>query len=385
MTDDRTVVHVAVRDCLADLAGPVDPGPSADKALVLVACSGGPDSLTLAAATVTTARAHGLRAGAVVVDHGWSPEASAAGHRAADHCRELGLDPVLTIAVNTRGPGGPEAAARTARYRALEEAAERTGARAVLLGHTLDDQAETVLLGLGRGSGARSLAGMPGRRGVFRRPLLGVRRAVVARAGAALGLHPWHDPANDDPAFTRVRVRRLADDLEQALGPGAVAALARSADLLRADADALDALAADLARAVTAGEPTASADSPERVDAPGCVGALDRVGGSDGGGGSDGVGDRLRSVRADPGEVLLDPLPLVAALPAVRRRALLVLARRAGCPGGSLTHRHALALERLVLTGRGQVCLPGDIRAQAGSSQAGAGARVSLRRRIVAG
>ncbi|GLY27541.1 tRNA lysidine(34) synthetase TilS [Kineosporia sp. NBRC 101731] len=329
--DDVTAVHVAVRDALADLSGRSGP--------VLVACSGGPDSLTLAAVTVTTARAHGFRAGAVVIDHGWSAAASAAGAQAAGACRALGLDPVRFMTVDAGGPGGPEAAARVARYQALEAVAAELGACAVLLGHTLDDQAETVLLGLGRGSGARSLAGMPAVRGVFRRPFLGLRRQVVARAGAALGLHPWHDPANDDPAYTRVRVRRLSGELEGALGPGVVPALARSARMLREDADALDALAAQLL------EPL------------------------------------LERSLTGAHEVAVEPLR--DALPALRRRALLGLARRAGCPGGALGHRHALALERLVIAGRGRADLPGGVVAQV--MTAGRGPRLSLHGRIVAG
>src|SRR5215469_4720405 len=157
-------VRNAVRGCLDDLA----PGD-----LVLVACSGGADSLALAAALAFVAPRAGLRAGGVTVDHGLQ-EGSAA--RAADvtsALTALGLDPVRGVAVAVDGLGGPEAAARAARYDALAQTAEQTGATAVLLGHTLDDQAETVLLGLARGSGPRSLAGMPPRRGVFRRPLLG--------------------------------------------------------------------------------------------------------------------------------------------------------------------------------------------------------------------
>ena len=142
------------------------------------------------------------------------------------------------------GGGGPEAAARTARYAALEAAAADLGATTVLLGHTLDDQAETVLLGLARGSGARSLAGMPPRRGIFLRPLLGLRRQVTTDACAALGLAPWADPHNADRRFARVRVRLDAlPALEAALGPGVAEALARTADQLRDDAEVLEQIA----------------------------------------------------------------------------------------------------------------------------------------------
>ncbi len=111
----------------------------------------------------------------------------------------------------------------------------------MLLGHTLDDQAEQVLIGLTRGAGARSLSGMPSARGRFRRPLLGVGRAQCRESALAQGLAWWDDPMNADPAFTRVRARRALADLERDLGPGVTAALARTASLLRDDADHLDA------------------------------------------------------------------------------------------------------------------------------------------------
>jgi tRNA(Ile)-lysidine synthase len=140
---------------------------------------------------------------------------------------------------------GPEAAARDARYAVLE--AERDVRDAtLLLGHTRDDQAETVLLGLARGSGARSLAGMGARSDGRLRPLLGLPRTTTLACCAELGLQPWSDPHNADPAYARVRVRtRVLPVLESELGPGVAAALARSADLLRADADLLDDLAAE--------------------------------------------------------------------------------------------------------------------------------------------
>ncbi len=119
---------------------------------------------------------------------------------------------------------------------------------AVLLGHTLDDQAETVLLGLVRGSGARALAGMAAVRGRYRRPLLETTRATTRAACDEAGLVPWSDPHNEAPAYARVRVRAaVLPVLERELGPGVAAALARSAQQLRDDADALDALTPDTA------------------------------------------------------------------------------------------------------------------------------------------
>jgi tRNA(Ile)-lysidine synthase len=307
-----TRLLVAVRDELADLGR---------GELVLTACSGGPDSLALAAATARLAAARGWRTGAVVVDHGWSAESSQAGRDAVAVLTGLGLDPVELAVVACLPGGGPEASARTARYQALDEAAQRLGAAAVVLGHTLDDQAESVLLGLGRGSGGRSLAGMPRRRGRYRRPLLGLRRTEVLAACDSLELSPWLDPANDDPRYSRVRIRRLAQQLEHALGPGAAQNLARTADLLREDSEALE-LAADdlLARALLI------PDQP---------------------------------VSDQPG---LDVAVLLSAPVAVRRRALLAAARAAGCPPGGLTRAHALALDGLLVAAEGaQAHLPAGV------------------------
>ncbi|MGZ9828414.1 tRNA lysidine(34) synthetase TilS [Tsukamurella ocularis] len=235
-----------------DRPGPVNrPGPAALRVrhavrawraahgsgpTVAVALSGGADSLAL----LTGALAEGLDVLALVVDHGLQDGSAAVAERAAATARELGARAtVLTVAVG--GPGGPEAAARAARYAAL--GAARDGAP-VLLGHTLDDQAETVLLGLGRGSGARSLAGMAAWAAPYGRPLLGVRRADTRAACAELGLTPWEDPHNLDPRYTRVRVRaEVLPLLEDVLGGGVAEALARTAASLRADNDALDALA----------------------------------------------------------------------------------------------------------------------------------------------
>lgn len=143
-----------------------------------------------------------------------------------------------------RYPGGPEAAARRARYRALREAC---GGKPVLLGHTLDDQAETVLLGLGRGSGGRSIRGMAEFDEPWGRPLLGVRRGMTRELCADLGLEPWEDPHNSAPEYTRVRLRtEVLPLLEEVLGGGVAEALARTATQLREDGDVLDVLAGEL-------------------------------------------------------------------------------------------------------------------------------------------
>jgi tRNA(Ile)-lysidine synthase len=323
---------------------------------VLVACSGGADSLALAAATAFVAPRLGRTAGAVVVDHGWHRASAEIAARAAQACTDLGLAPVDVVRLADgarpgRGAGspdgGPEAAARTARYAALAAAADRHGAAAVLLGHTLDDQAESVLLGLARGSGGRSLAGMPGRRTMstaagdvlLLRPLLGLRRVDTEQVCAELGLTPWQDPSNTDPAFARSRLRAAAGLLDDLLGPGVAQALARTADLLAEDADALDAAA--LALLAAAEEPSARAEPPDEPQ-----------------------DEAQGHVRARPASaVRLEVTVLAAAPAAVRRRALLLAARRAGSPAGALGRRHVLALDALVVGWRGQGAahLPGRV------------------------
>lgn len=306
-------VRSAVRAELADVA----PG-----ALVLVACSGGADSLALAAATAFVAPRAGLRAGAVVVDHGLQHGSDEVARRAAEQCRGLALDPVEVVRVDVpgSGAGGPESAARSARYAALDDAAQRLGAVVVLLGHTRDDQAETVLLALARGSGGRSLSGMAHRRGRLRRPFLGLPRRTTEEVCSALDLEPWHDPTNrpgDGRSPLRSRVRHdVLPVLREVLGPGVTEALARTADQLREDADLLDHLAAQV----------------------------------------------LREARgAAAADLDLDVEVLLAAPSPLRRRALRAALVDAGVPAGSLHLSHVLAVEALVTQwhGQGAVALPG--------------------------
>jgi tRNA(Ile)-lysidine synthase len=211
---------------------------------VIVACSGGADSLALAAAAAFEAPRAGVSAGLVTVDHGLQPGSDTQARAVVQLGYELGFNPVELIRVRVGSAGGPEAAARTARYGALDRVAAALDAD-VMLGHTLDDQAETVLLGLGRGSGPRSIAGMRPVDGRCRRPFLGVRRATTHAACEALGLTPWQDPHNADPSFQRVRLRReVLPLLEDVLQGGVAEALARTAALVQEDLDALDQLAA---------------------------------------------------------------------------------------------------------------------------------------------
>lgn len=375
-------VRVAVRRALADVG---------DGGTVLVACSGGADSLALAAGLAWEAAARAragrpLRTGAVVVDHGLQDGSHDVARDAAGACRALGLDPVRVVRVDVGASGGPEGAARTARYAALDDAADALGAAAVLLGHTLDDQAETVLLALARGSGERALAGMRPVRGRWRRPLLGLRRVDTEAACAAQGLVPWHDPTNGRPVHgdaasgadagsgagavpagpvpgvpgageggpsadatalplrSRVRVEVLPL-LERVLGPGVAQALARTADALADATDVVDDAAAHLLAAARVGPAAPSADpgigrTPSADPVTGR--ASDRPGATDDG-------------------VVLDVATLAAALPGTRRRALHDAARAAGCPPGALTRAHVLAVEALVVDWRGQgpVHLPG--------------------------
>ncbi|WP_037574760.1 tRNA lysidine(34) synthetase TilS [Phaeacidiphilus oryzae] len=294
------------------------PRPPADAPLVLVAVSGGADSMALAAATAFEAARLGIRAGGVTVDHGLQEGSTARALEVANRLRALGLDPVDALGVRVGRRGGPESAARDARYAALDAAAEKYGARAVLLGHTRDDQAETVLLGLARGSGTRSLSGMPAATGRYRRPFLDLDRSVTRRACAVLDLPVWDDPHNTDPAYTRSRVRsEVLPVLEKHLGGGVVDALARTARLFRDDADALDQWAAR-AECEAAGEGGLSVET-------------------------------------------LGALP-----PAVRRRVLRRAAISAGSPAGDLFARHIETIDELITRwhGQGPLHLPGGVEAR---------------------
>jgi tRNA(Ile)-lysidine synthase len=246
-------VRRAVRAWLAEsgVAGPV-----------AVALSGGADSLALtAAATVEAAGVHGL-----IVDHRLQADSTDVAARAEQAALGLGCASARVLPVRVDGGGGLEAAARDARYAALRAAADP--GIPVLLGHTLDDQAETVLLGLARGSGGRSIHGMRAYDPPWGRPLLGVRRADTRQMCADLDLPVYEDPHNTAPDFARSRLRgEVLPLLEDVLGGGVAAALARTADQLRDDDDVLDAISAEVARraregaeldvAVLAGEPAA--------------------------------------------------------------------------------------------------------------------------------
>ncbi|UOQ60073.1 tRNA lysidine(34) synthetase TilS [Leucobacter rhizosphaerae] len=242
--------RVAVRRALSGAGSPLVSDGAAGSGVeprVLVALSGGADSLALAAALAFEAPRAGWVAGAVIVDHGLQPESERIAAQAAAQATALGLAPAVVRRVSVVAEDdGPEAAARDARYAALAAVAEELGAALTLTAHTRDDQAEQVLLGIARGSGARSLAGIPPTRGIISRPFLDVSRQQTEDACAAQELTPWQDPHNADPRYTRVRVRsRILPLLEAELGPGVAAALARTAAQLREDADAFETMVAE--------------------------------------------------------------------------------------------------------------------------------------------
>ncbi|MBM7479946.1 tRNA lysidine(34) synthetase TilS [Oerskovia jenensis] len=365
----------AVRGTVRDLA----PG-----ALVLVACSGGADSLALAAATAFVASRDGLRAGAVVVDHGLQAGSAEVAAVAAAQCRALGLAPVEVRRADVAGRGGLEAAARHARYTVLDDVARVAGASAVLLGHTLDDQAESVLLGLARGSGARSLAGMAAVRGAYRRPFLSLRRTDTEDVCTANGLTWWTDPTNGGPAVVtspdrsadpsgpamrhgaplplRSQVRaRVLPVLEDVLGPGVAVALARTAGLLREDADLLDELAGRLLDEARAADPADLADLTDLTDLADPADPVDHKDPGAGNGGRRGDAEPRTSVAP----VVLDTQVLRSAPAALRRRALRRAATEAGSPAGSLFASHVATLDAMITDWRGQgpAHLPGDVRA----------------------
>lgn len=325
-------VDAALRRELAD----IPPGCP-----VLVAVSGGADSTALLAGACRVGPRAGLRIASLTVDHGWYPESARVAESVRRHAERLGASPALLATLPASSSpdsarGGPEAAARAGRYAALLRVAAELAVATVLLGHTRDDQAETVLLRLARGSGPRALAGMPRRRGLLRRPLLDLDRATTVRACAELGLPVHADPANADLAYARSRVRHQAlPALVAALGPGAVAGLIRSAALAAQDAELLEELA-----------------------------------------------DRAYRRCRDP-DGLLDTRVLAGEPPALRGRVLRQAALAAGCPAGALGLRHASALDALVTSWRGQgaVHLPGGVSAQRcrGRIQFTPGARVPVR------
>jgi tRNA(Ile)-lysidine synthase len=308
----------AVRGGVRRVLGELDPDPPQPHT-VLVACSGGADSLALLSATVFEARRLDVRVIGVTVDHGLQPGSAEHAAHVVGQMAAVGADETASATVTVEAAGrGTEAAAREARYAVLDQMTGHFGAALVLLGHTRDDQAETVLLGLARGSGGRALAGMRRAFDAYRRPLLDVGRDDTVTACQVEGLDFWDDPHNADPAFTRSRVRHtVLPLLEDQLGPGVAATLARTADQLREDADLLDEMAAG-----TYGE-----------------------------------------VRRDAG---VDAARLAGLPAALAHRVLRLAALDAGSPPGELFRVHVLALAGLLRPQPrpGEVQLPGHVTAR---------------------
>ena len=306
MTQALVALRNAVKPSLAQLeAGDV----------VLVAVSGGADSLALAYAVLMEATPLAITPVAITINHQLQENSAAQAEKVSKQLKEMGYENVLIEKVVVTTESGLEAGARSARYQALAASAEKESAVKIFLGHTRDDQAETVLLGLARGSGARSLSGMATENGKYVRPFLHVTRQETEQACKELALEIWNDPHNFNADFTRVKVRQeILPLMEAKLGPGISAALARTAGLLRDDADALDDLAAQ---------------------------EISRL--------------NLTDIDCE----YLQSLPR-----ALRTRVIRAAIYACGAPIGSITAEHVAAAEALVTSWRGQgaLSLPGGVK-----------------------
>ncbi len=308
MTDAIVEIRSAVRAHLQQL----EAGDA-----FLVAVSGGADSLALAYALIKESEPLALRAIAVTIDHQLQSESAIVAERTSDQLRNFGYKDVIVEKVVVSTESGVEAGARDARYQALTSLAEKFSAARVFLGHTRDDQAETVLLGLARGSGTRSLSGMAVENGIYIRPLLAITREQTEKACKEIKVEFWSDPHNVNAEFSRVRVRReVLPIMEEKMGPGVAAALARSAALLRDDADALDAIAQQAMSSMNLAD--------------------------------------------------LDALALGNLPRAIRSRILRGAIYAAGAPSGSISADHVAAIEALVTSwhGQGALSLPGGVKVE---------------------
>jgi tRNA(Ile)-lysidine synthase len=284
-------------------------------ARILIGVSGGADSLALALATYQEASHHGVEVIALIIDHGLQEGSDKTANSAAENLRKIGIINIEIVRVHVEIIDGLEASARRARYSAFDAAIVKYSSDYFFLAHTKNDQAESVLLGLARGSGTRSLSGMAEENGIYIRPILQIDRSTTEEVCRENNLSPWIDPHNSDESYARVRVRKnILPILENDLGPGIIDALSRSARILREDADALDQYADDFLKA------RASKD--------------------------------------------LD-VELLGTLPkAVRSRVLRRVILAAGAPSGSITADHVAAVEALITAwhGQGEVSLPGGVK-----------------------
>ena len=301
------MIHLDLRSALLANLADLEPGDQ-----IAVGVSGGADSVALLKAALHVSNEKSLKVCAVIIDHQLQDGSSQVAKKTWQIARDLGTQEVEVIAVDVEtrsGSGGLEAAARNARRKAFENYAKANNIKAVLLGHTLDDQAETVLLGLARGSGARSLSGMRTIDGLYRRPFLELTRELVR--STVSDLPTYEDPHNSDLNFTRVKVRQeVLPVLEKELGPGISQALSRTADMLRDDADALDAYA---------------------------------------------------KMILDAGDIAIETLELLPK--AVRTRVLRQLAIAGGALVNDLSREHILSIDNLITNwkGQGPLNLPGQV------------------------
>jgi tRNA(Ile)-lysidine synthase len=306
MTSALLDLRNAVRPFLENLTA----GDSA-----IVAVSGGADSLALAYALIKEAPNLAITLIAVTIDHQLQTGSGEQAKKVQEQLKSMGYQEVIVEKVSVVEKSGVEADARTARFAALDSIAHAYGASQIFLGHTRDDQAETVLLGLARGSGTRSLSGMATVNGKYARPFLQLTRSQTVAACEEAAITPWNDPHNANEKFSRVRVRnKVMPVMEDEIGPGIAAALARSAAILRDDADALD----EMAQAV-----------------------ISRVDLSD-----------------------LDCAALAELPRAIRSRILRAAIYAAGAPSGSVSADHLSGVEALVTSwrGQGEASLPGGVK-----------------------
>jgi tRNA(Ile)-lysidine synthase len=302
LTPQVAATRRAVRELIQDLT----PGST-----ILVALSGGADSLALASAASFEAKKLKLQIAAIIIDHGLQKGSDKVALKARGRCEALGIEQVVIEKVTVRKTGdGLEAQARESRYKGIEKVRQRLGASYVLLGHNLNDQAETVLLGLARGSGLRSISAMAkiDQERKLLRPFLDIPSADLRQACEDQGIEYWNDPHNKDDRFLRVRVRKLAESLEKTLGPGFASALARTAEIARESDDALSELAREL---VTRAKAKSSAK-----------------------------------------EAQFEIEPLKLAPQALRRKALHLICQNAGAK--NLSRAQVLQIEQLITTWKGQ-------------------------------
>lgn len=294
----------------------VRPWVQAADARILIGVSGGADSLALSAATAIEAKSAGIDLIAIIIDHQLQDGSNQIAARAREELLRIGVETVEIMQVDVELTDGMESSARRARYLAFDAAIDKYQPDFFFLAHTKNDQAETVLLGLARGSGTRSLSGIAEVNGRYIRPILGLDRETTQLTCKENGIVPWEDPHNSDMSYARVRVRNeVLPVLEVNLGPGIIDALWRSAKILREDANALDQLAEEYFR---------SLGTPLDLD-----------------------------------------IAALAALPkAIRIRVLRLAIFGAGAPLGSLSADHLAPVEALITDwhGQGEVSLPGGVK-----------------------